>query len=128
MMNLKRFRRKRSGLVVRLYSDFFLEGLRKITKNSSQDGRSSGRDLNPGPCARFEAATLIFECKVQTLLTGYTSRSCNNIEGFPTRGPPTIAYDFEVTIFSLAAHFRLMKRSVNGSAHVDTNGDTRLKI
>jgi hypothetical protein len=34
-----------------------LEGLRKTTKNLSQDSRSPGRDLNPGP-PEYEAGVL----------------------------------------------------------------------
>jgi hypothetical protein len=36
-------------LLLRYCPSIFLEELRKATKNLSQDSRSAGRDLNPGP-------------------------------------------------------------------------------
>jgi hypothetical protein len=47
MMNWKGFGRKQ-------YPGIYLEELRKVTKNLSQDSRSQGRDLNPGPL-QYEA-------------------------------------------------------------------------
>jgi hypothetical protein len=48
-MNWKGCGRKRSWPNLRYYPGICLEGLRKTTKNLSQDNRSPGRDLNPGP-------------------------------------------------------------------------------
>jgi hypothetical protein len=48
MMDLKGFIRKRSWPDSRHYTSH-LEGLRKTTKNLSQDSRSPDRDLNPRP-------------------------------------------------------------------------------
>jgi hypothetical protein len=38
-----------SGLILRHYPSIRLEGLRKITRNLSQDSRSPGQDLKPRP-------------------------------------------------------------------------------
>jgi hypothetical protein len=37
------------GLILRYYPNIHLEGLRKTTKNLSQDSWSPGQELNPGP-------------------------------------------------------------------------------
>jgi hypothetical protein len=37
------------GLILRYYPGICLEGLRKITKNLSQDNQCQGTDMNPGP-------------------------------------------------------------------------------
>jgi hypothetical protein len=44
MMNLKGF-----GLILRYCNSICMEGLRKTTKNLSQDSQSLGQDLNLGP-------------------------------------------------------------------------------
>jgi hypothetical protein len=41
--------KKGRGLILSYYPGIYFEGLRKITKNLSQDSRSPGRDLNPEP-------------------------------------------------------------------------------
>jgi hypothetical protein len=56
-MNWKGCGRKRSCPDLRYYPVICLEGLRKTTKNLSQDRRSLGRDLNPGP-PEYEAGVL----------------------------------------------------------------------
>jgi hypothetical protein len=43
--------------ILRHYPDIRLKDLRKTTKNLSQDRRSPGRDLNPGP-PEYEAVVL----------------------------------------------------------------------
>jgi hypothetical protein len=48
-MNGKGCGRKRSWPNIRYYPGIFLEGLRKTTKNLSQDIQALGRDLNLGP-------------------------------------------------------------------------------
>jgi hypothetical protein len=48
-MNWKRCGIKRSWPNLRRYPGICVEGLRKTTTNLSQDSRSPGRDLNPGP-------------------------------------------------------------------------------
>jgi hypothetical protein len=45
------------GLILRYCPGIFLEGTTKITINLSEDNRSSGRDLNPGP-PEYEAVLL----------------------------------------------------------------------
>jgi hypothetical protein len=45
------------GLILSYYSRICLEELRKITRNFSQDSRSLGRDLKPGP-PHFETGVL----------------------------------------------------------------------
>jgi hypothetical protein len=47
------------GLILRYYPGIVVESLRKITKNLSQDSRSPGRDLNPGP-PEYESEVLAF--------------------------------------------------------------------
>jgi hypothetical protein len=61
-MNWKGWGRKRSWLNLSYYPSIFLEGLRKTTKNFSQDTRSPGRDLNPGP-PEFEAGVLTTQAR-----------------------------------------------------------------
>jgi hypothetical protein len=56
-MNWKGCGRKRSWPNLRYYPGTRLEGVRKTTKSLSQDSRSPGRDLNPGP-AEYEARVL----------------------------------------------------------------------
>jgi hypothetical protein len=53
----ERMWKKRSWPNLRYYSGICLEGLRKTTKNLSQDSRSPGRDLDPGP-PEYEAGVL----------------------------------------------------------------------
>jgi hypothetical protein len=48
MMNCKGFRRRQSWPDLRYFPGIYLDGLRKTTKNLSQDILSPGRDLNPG--------------------------------------------------------------------------------
>jgi hypothetical protein len=48
-MNSKYLEGSGRVLFLRYYPDICIEGLRKPTKNISQDSRSSGRDLKPGP-------------------------------------------------------------------------------
>jgi hypothetical protein len=45
------------GLILRYYTGISLEGLRKTTKSLSQDSRSPGPYLKPGP-PRYEAGVL----------------------------------------------------------------------
>jgi hypothetical protein len=45
------------SLILRSYPGIILDRLRKITKNLSQDSRSLGQDLNPGP-PKYEAGVL----------------------------------------------------------------------
>jgi hypothetical protein len=49
MMIYKGCGRKRSCLNLRYYPDICLDVLRNTTKTLSQDSRSPGQDLNPGP-------------------------------------------------------------------------------
>jgi hypothetical protein len=49
MMNWKGFGSKRSWPNLRYYPSLCRDGLRKITKNLTQDSRSPCRYLNPGP-------------------------------------------------------------------------------
>jgi hypothetical protein len=59
-MNGKGCGRKLSWPIFRYYtsiSGIYLEGLRKTKVNLSQDSRSPGRDLNPGP-AEYKAGVL----------------------------------------------------------------------
>jgi hypothetical protein len=56
-MNWKEFGRKLSWRDLRHYPGICFEGLRKPTTNICQDGRSPGRDLNPGP-PDYEAVVL----------------------------------------------------------------------
>jgi hypothetical protein len=46
------------GLIIRYYPGIRVEGLRKTTKNLSQDSRSPGRNLKPGS-SEYEAGALI---------------------------------------------------------------------
>jgi hypothetical protein len=48
MINWKGYGKKRLWHNLRLYHGIFLERLRKITADFSQNIRSPGRDLNPG--------------------------------------------------------------------------------
>jgi hypothetical protein len=66
-MNGKGCGRKRSWPNLRYYPGICLEGLRKATKNFSQDSRSPGRDLNSGP-PEYEAGMLTTRprCTVRT--------------------------------------------------------------
>jgi hypothetical protein len=48
-MNWEGFGRSCCDLISRYYSSIRMEGLRKAAKTLSQDSRSPGRDLNPGP-------------------------------------------------------------------------------
>jgi hypothetical protein len=65
-MNWKEFRRKRSWPNLRYCPGIRLNGLKKPTKNLSQDSRSSGQDLSPGP-SEYEAVVLTARprCSVQ---------------------------------------------------------------
>jgi hypothetical protein len=56
-MNRKGCGTKQSWPNLRYYPGICLEGLRKTTKNLTQDNRSPGRDLNPGP-PEYEAGVL----------------------------------------------------------------------
>jgi hypothetical protein len=56
-MNWEGCGRKRSWTNSRYYPGICLEGLRKTMKNLSQDSRSPGRDLNPGPL-EYEAGVV----------------------------------------------------------------------
>jgi hypothetical protein len=56
-MNWKRCRRKQSCPNLWDYPSICLEGLRKTTKNLSQDSQSLGWDLNHGP-PKYEAGVL----------------------------------------------------------------------
>jgi hypothetical protein len=58
VMNLKYLGGSCRGLIPRYYPGNFLEGMRKTTKNLSQDSRSPGRGLNPG-LPEYEAGVLI---------------------------------------------------------------------
>jgi hypothetical protein len=57
------------GIILRkYYPSIFLEGMRKTTKNTSQDSRCPGRDLKPGPPV-YEAGVLYIQprrsvCKI----------------------------------------------------------------
>jgi hypothetical protein len=68
-MNWKGYGRKWAWPNLRYYPGICLEGLRKATKNASQNNRSAGRDLNPGPPV-YEAEVLIIRLR----------RSINNNE------------------------------------------------
>jgi hypothetical protein len=57
MTNWKGFGRKQLWRNLRYYPKIQLEGLRKTTKNLSQDSRSQGRDLNLGP-PKYEVGVL----------------------------------------------------------------------
>jgi hypothetical protein len=57
MISCKQFRRKLHSLTLRYYLSIRREGLRKNTKNLTEDSRSPGRDLNPGP-SKNEAGVL----------------------------------------------------------------------
>jgi hypothetical protein len=59
-MNFKGFRRKRLWTNLRYYPGSCLEGLRKTTKNLSQDIRSLDRDLNPGSPRSANHSTTTF--------------------------------------------------------------------
>jgi hypothetical protein len=48
-MMMERCGRKRSWINLRYYAGICLEVLEKTTKTLSQNRRSTGRDLNPGP-------------------------------------------------------------------------------
>jgi hypothetical protein len=48
-MNSKGYGKKRSWPNLRYCPGICLDGLRKTTKKLSQDSKSVGRDLNPGP-------------------------------------------------------------------------------
>jgi hypothetical protein len=67
-MNWKGCGRKRSWPNLRYYPGICL-GLRKTTKNLSQDSRTPGRDLNPGPPK--------YEARVQTISTTTYVRTYN---------------------------------------------------
>jgi hypothetical protein len=55
--NWKGFWRKRWWPILSYYPEIRMEGMRKTTKNLSQDSRFRGRDLNPGP-QEYEAGAL----------------------------------------------------------------------
>jgi hypothetical protein len=57
MMSLEGLGRTDRNLMLRFYPGNRLEGLRKTKKIISQDNRSPGRDLNPGP-PEYEAGML----------------------------------------------------------------------
>jgi hypothetical protein len=69
-MNWKGCGKKRSWPNLRYYPSICLEGLRKTTKNLSQDTRSPVRDLNPGP-PEYEEGVLTTQLQrsVVTLLS-----------------------------------------------------------
>jgi hypothetical protein len=48
MTNGKDLERGGRGIILRYHPGMLLEGLRKNTKNLSQDSRSQGRDWSPG--------------------------------------------------------------------------------
>jgi hypothetical protein len=54
---LERVRKKRPLRNSSYYRGIYLEGLRKTTRNPSQDSRSPDRELNPGP-HEYEAEVL----------------------------------------------------------------------
>jgi hypothetical protein len=58
MVNWKSLGRKQAWPNLGHYPNLFLEGLRKITKNLSNNGRSPDRDLNRGH-PKYEAGVLI---------------------------------------------------------------------
>jgi hypothetical protein len=60
------------GIILRYYFNIYLQGLRKITKNLSQDSRSPGRDLNLGPPAN---AVIMFKNVLKHLLREYVRRA-----------------------------------------------------
>jgi hypothetical protein len=70
-MNWKGYGRKRTWLNLRYYPGTDLEGLRKIMKTFSQDNRSPGRDLNPGP-PKYEAEVLITRQRRSVILHIFT--------------------------------------------------------
>jgi hypothetical protein len=57
MMNWKGYGTKQSWPNLRYYPNIFLEGLRKLQKNLSQNSRSLGRNFKPGP-PEYEAVML----------------------------------------------------------------------
>jgi hypothetical protein len=57
LINFKQSGRKRTCPNLRCYPGICLEELRKTTKNLSQDSKSSGRYLTPGP-PKYEAVEL----------------------------------------------------------------------
>jgi hypothetical protein len=69
MMNWKGCGRKRSWSNLRYYPRIWLDRTRKTIKNLSQDSRSPGRDLNPGP-PEYEAGVLTTrsQCSVQQVI------------------------------------------------------------
>jgi hypothetical protein len=60
------------GLILRYYPGVCLKGLRKTTKTLSQDNRSPGRGLYPGP-PEYEVGVLTTQPRlsVQPLLTAH---------------------------------------------------------
>jgi hypothetical protein len=58
VMDWKGCGKKRSWSDFRYYPGIYLDGLRKTTKDLSQDSRSPGRDFKPGP-AEYEVGVLI---------------------------------------------------------------------
>jgi hypothetical protein len=58
MTNCKEMEGSGRGLILRYYPGICLVRVRKTTTNLSQDSRSLGRDLNPGP-PEYEAGALI---------------------------------------------------------------------
>jgi hypothetical protein len=59
-MNGKTYGRKRPWPNLKCYPGIFLDGLRKTTKNLSQDSRSAGRDLKPGP-PEYQVGALCYQ-------------------------------------------------------------------
>jgi hypothetical protein len=69
-MNWKGCERKRSWSNLRYFPGIFVEGPRKATQNLSQDSRSLGIDLNPGP-PEYEAARPLNRPLFSSKLIGY---------------------------------------------------------
>jgi hypothetical protein len=93
---------------LRHYSGIFLKELRKTTKNLSQDSRSSGRDLNPGP-PKYEAG--VFDCSTtafgEICLKIYTSIAMCLLTFQPTviKCPVCeVSYFVTLFLFSLLLH------------------------
>jgi hypothetical protein len=75
MMNWKGFGRKLSWCNRRYYPGICLEGLRKTTKNLSQDSQSLGQDLNPGP-PKYNAGVLTTQPRHSTSVCHSSGGMC----------------------------------------------------
>jgi hypothetical protein len=64
---LKMMLNDRSWPNLRYYPGIFLKRLRKTTKNFSQDSRSPGREMNPGPL-EYEAGMLTIRPRRSVLI------------------------------------------------------------